>query len=125
MPCAVMSGRVIAEEPLRIQVEQKFILEREQLLLTGAVEDREIVVEMNHQTEPAGGHSHGHGVTVHRGDVLYTGSTENDTEADHAHRYAGRKTMRLCNRLKTGDAVILLRLQGGQKFLVLDKAVGA
>ena len=41
--------------------------------------------------------------------------------AAHKHRYQGRKKWRVHNALKTGEKVILLRCDGGQKYIVLDR----
>lgn len=39
----------------------------------------------------------------------------------HLHNIAGRKKIRVYNGLHTGEKVILLRMRGGQKYLVLDR----
>ena len=41
--------------------------------------------------------------------------------AAHKHRYQGRKKWRVHNALKVGEKVILLRCDGGQKYIVLDR----
>ena len=44
------------------------------------------------------------------------------TDYEITAEYAGEFiTLRFLNALKTGDKVLLLRMQGGQKFLILDK----
>ena len=39
----------------------------------------------------------------------------------HLHNIAGRKKIRVYNGLHKGEKVILLRMRGGQKYLVLDR----
>lgn len=82
-PVAVMFGTVSSESPLKINVEQKLILEKEQLILTRNVAE--------YKTEPA---------------------TDSESGLSHSHV--------VHPNLKQGDSVALLRVQGGQKFLVLD-----
>lgn len=121
MPCMVAFGTVMSTEPLRIQVDQKLILGPQHLILTGAVENRTVRLQLDHQTEAAGGHSHSHQVTTSRD----SGSTDTYTAANHVHRYAGEKTVQVLNGLATGDNVVMLRVQGGQKYIVMDKVVSA
>jgi len=93
-PVAVMFGAVISADPLRISVEQKMTLEMPQLVLTRNVSERTIEMAMDHWTE---------------------------SETEHRHAYRGRKPFALHGGLAVGDEVILLRVQGGQKFVVLDR----
>jgi len=37
--------------------------------------------------------------------------------------FKGRKKFIIHNNLSVGEKVVLLRMQGGQKFIVLDRAV--
>jgi hypothetical protein len=104
-PAGVLFGTVESVAPLKVRVEQKLLLGAAQLILTHSVVDYEVSMTVDHTTEEAAGGS---------GDGAY--------EA-HQHAYTGKKTFKVHNALKTGDGVILLRLQGGQQFVVLDKAV--
>lgn len=78
-PLAVMAGTVTGTNPLEVNVDQRFTLAADFLIVPESV----------------------------------TRLTLNIGGADHIIR-AG---------LQTGDPVILLRVQGGQKYLILDKAV--
>ena len=40
---------------------------------------------------------------------------------NHRHPYKGRKKFLVHNKLKAGEQVVLLRIQGGKKFLVVDR----
>lgn len=64
-PCEIKFGTVVSTSPLKINMEQKIILEEPCLILTSNVKDEKTI--------------------------------------------------------KSGDSVILLRVQGGQKFIVLDR----
>lgn len=82
-PVAIMYGKVISTNPLKINVEQRMVLDHSFLILTRNV--------MNYKTT-----------------ILL------DNE---------NKSITISNELKNGDKVVLLREQGGQKFIVLDKVV--
>ncbi len=51
--------------------------------------------------------------------AAFAESTEDATK--HAHEYKGRKKVLLHYGLKQGESVLLVRMQGGQKYLVLDR----
>jgi len=102
-PAALFYGTVLVEKPLKISVEQKMELTEEQLVLTRAVLDHYVDIEVSHLTEQREGGS---------GDPAY---------ALHDHEYKGRKKIKIYNGLKVGEKVILIRFQEGQKFLVLDR----
>lgn len=109
-PVAVMVGKVVAASPLKIQVDQKMTLTESFLILTKAVIDYSINMTVDHSTEP---HTHSHGYTDN--------STRMTTDSHtHSHSYRGTKKFTIHNKLKEGDAVLLLRVQGGRKFIVLD-----
>jgi len=95
-PTAIQFGIVKSASPLKIFVEQKKELTIAQLILTRNVRDYDIEMTVEHVTEVAEGHS---------------------------HEYKGRKKFTVHNALKVGDSVMLLKMQGGQKYIVLDKEV--
>ena len=109
---AVSFGTVISTSPLKIQVDQKKTLGSAQLILTSNVRDFTVEMTVDHKTEIT---SHGHPVS----DTYTGGGTA--TPVDHDHAYKGRKTFRVHLGLKQGEKVILVRCDGGQKFLVLDR----
>ncbi len=53
-----------------------------------------------------------------------TGSFSSSDVGEHLHRYLGRKTFLVHNSLVVGDEVLLVRMQGGQKYVVIDRIVG-
>lgn len=144
-PMAICYGVVACAAPLKITVDQKLVLTQQQLILTGLVQDTKIEMDVDHETESA---SHEHTVTGTAADVGHshavtgaapgedhehqvTGTAENAVHGHavtgraqpsaHSHRYRGRKTVTLHWGLRVGEQVILLRCDGGQKYVVLDR----
>lgn len=95
-PLSIVFGTVISEKPLQIDIELKQPLDEDFLILTNAVMDHDVSMSVSHHTE---------------------------NEAGHAHGYTGIKTFKVLNGLKKGERVILLRMQGGQDYIVLDRVV--
>ena len=110
-PVAVCYGTVTSASPLKIQVDQKKTLTDPQLILTDNV--RDFNVEMS--TIEGTGKSLGPHYTEDESGSGYPAF------AAHKHRYQGRKKWRVHNALKVGEKVILLRCDGGQKYIVLDR----
>ena len=77
------------------------------LILTRNVTDFEVDMTVNHSTEDKGGGS---------GAAAY--------EA-YKHAYVGKKTFKVHNALKAGEKVLLIRVQQGKKFVVIDRVKGA
>lgn len=102
-PMAVCFGTVTSTEPLKITVDQKKILSTAQLILTSNVRNHTVRMKVQHETEAAAGGS---------GDAAFS---------SHKHGYTGEKSFELLLGLKTGEKVILLRCNGGQKYIVLDR----
>lgn len=102
-PMALCFGTVTSAAPLKIQVDQKKTLTEAQLILTNNVRDYTVEMTVDHQTEITSGGS---------GDASFS---------SHLHAYKGRKSFRVHLALKAGEKVILLRCDGGQKFIVLDR----
>lgn len=111
-PMSVCFGTVTAAAPLEITVDQKKILGEAQLILTNAVRDFD--VEMS--TVEGTGRSEGPHYTENE-----SGGAGDAAFASHRHKYQGRKKWRVHLALKNGEKVILLRCDGGQKFIVLDR----
>lgn len=104
-PVQVCFGKVVSVSPLKIQIDQKITLGKAQLVLTRNVTDYEIeqTVSEWETTESSGG----------SGDSAF---------ASHKHGFnTGRKRTTIHNALKGGEEVVLLRQQGGQKYVVLDR----
>lgn len=96
-------GVVETESPLSIRIEQKETVTEEFLILTDAVRDYDVDIEVLHITENRAGGS---------GDPAF---------ASHNHDYTGRKKIRVYNSLHEGESVMLLRQAGGQEYVVLSR----
>lgn len=94
-PAGIAYGQVVSVSPLMIYVDQKTTLTEDFLVLTKNVMDYEVEMTVEHETE---------------------------VSMQHSHHYEGRKVFTVHNALKEGDAVIMVQAQGGQSFVVIDKA---
>lgn len=101
----VVYGTVESVEPLKVRVDQKLLLEQEQLKLTRMVMDHEVEMTVDHVTEKREG-----------------GSLAAAYEA-HDHEYKGRKKFLIHNGLIIDDKVTMIRAHGGQQYLIIDKEV--
>ncbi len=108
MPTGIYFGTVVNISPLRVQIEQKLTLESSQLLLSSLVQDITVDMTVNHFVEE---YSHEHNLP---GGGLSSADT-------HNHNYSGRKSFMIHFGLQVGEKVMLLRMQGGQKYIVLDR----
>lgn len=133
-PVNVAFGTVVQENPLMICVEQKITLGIEQLILSRNVTDHDIDVTVDWSSNSAlTTHRHGIGtetemlVTMKGGDPVHTHNVSPSftgyTNLAHRHGISGRKKMRVHLGLTLGEHVVLLRLQGGQQYLVWDRVV--
>lgn len=106
-PVRVCYGTVTKDSPLEITVDQKTILEAEDLILCRNVTDYECDVEFSLKTEKL---QHNH-TSVH-------GPTSVQTLQ---YEVKNKKKMKVYNSLKKDDVVFLIREQGGQRFIVIDR----
>lgn len=104
-PTSIVYGRVISTSPLRINIEQKMTLSKAQLVLTRNVTDFDIEMTVDHETG------------------YRSGGSGESSFASHNHGYSGKKTFTVHNGLVTGDEVLMIQMQGGQKYIVLDRVV--
>lgn len=113
-PVQLIFGVVTSANPLQIQINQKLILGKAQLILCRNVTDYEVQMVVDHQTE-----SHTHTHTIRD---TYTGGGS-ATENTHSHSFKGQKSFLIKNALRIGEKVIMIRQQSGQKYLVIDRVV--
>ena len=118
-PCNIVFGKVVSVSPLQINVEQKMVLGKSQLVLSRNVTDFRTAITMTSADGWAtDSHTHKHEIKD-----TYTGG---GTSEDNTHRHNINKSKLMItvhNGLAVGDQVILVRQQGGQKFIVLDRVV--
>lgn len=102
-PVNLHFGTVKTEKPLSIELDIGIKLSEAFLILSRNVTDYDLEMTVNHITEK-----------MQKGgkDPSFT---------SHKHEYKGRKVFRVHKALKNGENVILIRLQGGDKYLVLDR----
>lgn len=96
-PVNIVFGTVMSAAPLVIVTEQQMMLGQNQLILSRNVTAYNVPVAVN----------------------WTTGSKEG-----HTHPVSGSKVLTINNGLVVGDKVWMIREQGGQRFLVVDRVVG-
>ena len=132
-PVHFLFGVVLSPAPMEIQVDQKMTLYGDSLVLTRNVTDYTVRVTLSEATEAALGeidltHAHGYSGTTGAGGQdshshSYGGTTQEAGYRDltHTHAVQGVKTLLIHNALKAGDRVLLARIQGGKRLVVLDR----
>jgi hypothetical protein len=106
-PVEICFGKVTSASPLKILVDQKMTLGEAQLVLARHVTE--------YKTSITGGNIQ---------DYYYVGTEPNVTTVpvSPSHKHAvGKIQITVHNGLVVGDEVILLRQQGGQKYIVVDR----
>lgn len=110
-PVNVCFGKVLSTSPLQIVVDQKMTLGSAQLVLSRNVTD--------FKTKITAGNTKNYYYTGSDTD----GGTAPVTPNPHVHAI-GKIQVTVHNALEQGDEVILLRMQEGQKYIVLDRIGG-
>lgn len=105
---SIVFGEVINDNPLEIQVEQKLILDESFLILTSAVREKKMNIQHKHSYEDKSDTSTSTRITD------FAESTQSGVVFDEYE---------IIPALKIKDKVILIRMEGGQQFIVLDKVV--
>ena len=132
-PFSFVLGKVIAQaadgtkvKGLRVQVDQKLILSDKQLILTNAVRDYYVkLTTVGEELSQSDGKEH---VTEEKGRLSEAvpsgtaGLPGDDNAYDyHTHDYKGDKWWKVNLALQVGESVLMLRTDGGQKYIVLDR----
>ena len=119
-------GKVISSSPLKISIEQKMTLGAAQLVLSRNVTDYAVNMSIDYQTASAlSSHNHklqGDTESYNSHSHSLSGDTT-DVDLTHTHSVSGTTQITIHNALQIGDEVILLKQNGGQKYLVLDRLV--
>ena len=106
-PVELQTGKVETINPLTIRLNVNVPpLEEDELILLRSVVDYEVDIEVSHKTEDE--------------DLIEGQPTD---FKKHNHKYKGRKKIKIYNGLLVGEGVLLIRQQGGQKFVVVDRLV--
>ena len=123
-------GTVVDVNPLKIKIDEQEPLSEEWLVLSNAVKDHYVdvtvsmkTVDDNYLDENAKNHTHGGSTLTGNMGSAIAGNTDitNDFDTTHHHDIKGRKKIIVHNGLLLGEKVILLRMQGGKKYLVIDR----
>lgn len=111
-PVAVLFGTVQSVSPLSIFVDQKTILEAHEIILSERVTDYQTKLSFDNPEIKQ----------------VYTVWDMEEKEESSKQKIAFKKKQQhditLYQALKANDKVILLRVQGGQKFIVIDRIGG-
>ena len=121
-PVQFCFGKVESIKPLIINVEQKLRLGEAQLILSRNVTDYVTMATVQWATEKEEA-THKHqlkNISTDDGAKIVSAYTETQN-AKHTHDIEGTKQITIHNALEKNETVILLRQQGGQKYLVLDR----
>lgn len=122
-PVNVCFGKVTNTSPLQILVDQKMILDSSFLILSRNVTDFTTMITVQWESESSLT-THSHTVKGNDGDGDTIDFISGSTNLAHTHNIKGTKQMTIHNALQKGEQVILLRMQGGQKYIVLDRIGG-
>ena len=112
-PCDLRYGTVVSVSPLSVQVSHHLIIPESLLLVPQMLTDFEVSVSFNWETEEIGNHTH----TCEGNPTSESGKHLHDLLSD------GDKKMIIHNGLCVGDRVVMIRQKGGQKYVILDRAV--
>lgn len=100
-PTSIVYGKVISDIPLQVQVNGKLNLDEEFLVLTKNVSDYEVEIDLKFEG---------------KGSIL----CGQDKEILKELSMESAK-IKVKNALKINDEVVLIQMQGGQKYVILDK----
>lgn len=133
-PCNLVFGTVTSTSPLKINVEQKMTLTSAQLVLSRNVTEYKVNIEINDATENGADidltHNHSYSGTTGSSSShshSYSGTTDEGGKINivHSHEIKGTKEITVKSALVVGDEVLMIRMQGGQKYIVIDRVVSA
>lgn len=105
---SIILGQVMSSNPLQIKVGEKLILDEELLILTHAVREQKINIEHTHSYTDSTKES-----TVNKTTIKASSVLPNTNFSEYVWVPA----------LQAGEKVILIRMEGGQQFIVLDRVV--
>lgn len=101
-PVSIIHGIVTKVAPLEVKVDQRFVLSSRFLIVPESLTKLELQLA----------HTHTYSDTGVNGETTKTTAAANYDEP-----------IIIRTGLRVGDAVIMLRLQGGQQYLILDRVV--
>ncbi|GKU79851.1 DUF2577 domain-containing protein [Paenibacillus sp. L3-i20] len=102
-PVNLLMGVIKSEDPLEVTVDQRFTLGADFLIVPESL--TRLVLDLRHTHQ-------------------YTDSSDSGTANKNTTAALPVEPFVIRRGLEKGDKVLLLRIQGGQKFLVMDRVVG-
>ena len=102
-PTDIRYGTVVSASPLKVQISAELTLPQSVLVVPQSLTDYTVSVSVNWNT------------------TSESGGAGESAFASHNHGINGTKSITIHNGLKVGDKVLLLRQQGGQSYIILDK----
>jgi hypothetical protein len=103
-PVHVMFGVVETADPLAVRVDQRFTLTAEFLVIPESLIHYELELRHDHQ---------------------YTDSSDSGTSTKTTVPALPEDPVVIRRGLEEGDKLLLLRMQGGQKYVIFDRVVSA
>ncbi|WFD12203.1 DUF2577 domain-containing protein [Tepidibacter hydrothermalis] len=109
-PTAVVYGKVISTSPLKIQVEQKMTLTAAQLVLTRNVTNYTTKISFNNPAIK---------------NIVKNYSMDDIPGSNYKLTYQEnvKNEITIYNGLVVGDEVVMIQMQGGQKYIVIDRVI--
>ena len=116
--CDLRYGTVVSVSPLKVKVTNQFILPQSLLIVPQHLTNYKIECTIS---TPSESNSYETEKSVELKD-------EGDPISEHTHKLTittsggeSRQSITVHNALRVGDKVVLLRKQGGQSYLILDR----
>lgn len=108
-PVAIVFGEIVSISPLKINIEQRLILDESHLILSRNVTDYKTKISFDNP-----------GIKQ----VFTTwdmGETVESSPSKITFKTKTKHDITVYNALKLNETVIMLQVQGGQKYIVLDR----
>lgn len=109
-PMGIVFGKVISVSPLKVNVEQRLTLDESHLILLNTVRDYQVEISFDD-------------ASIKNIVKDYSMSDVPGTDYKLTFQQKVKNKVTIYNGLKVGETVILIRVQGGQKYVILDRVV--
>lgn len=109
-PMGVVFGKVISVSPLKVNVEQRLTLDESHLILLNTVRDHQVEISFDD-------------ASIKNIVKDYSMSDVPGTDYKLTFQQKVKNKVTIYNGLKVDETVILIRVQGGQKYVILDRVV--
>lgn len=109
-PVAILFGTVVSVSPLKVNIEQRLTLDESHLILTSMVRDHQVEISFDD-------------ASIKNIVKDYSMSDVAGTDYKLTFQQKVKNKVTIYNGLKTGETVMLIQVQGGQKYVILDRVV--